>query len=101
MEIPNARGAGKIKMETKTDKQITYYISDKIWNWKTKEYEDLKDIIQEALKLKQDQILKIVDEFRKRQYYEHDINECGCCEKSLDSIVEIMKRLNTTGGTSQ
>ena len=48
-------------MTIKTDKQITYYISNKIWNWKTTGLEDLKEIIQEALDLKKEQIMKLIE----------------------------------------
>jgi len=48
----------EVENKIKTDKQIIHYISNKIWNWKTNDLEDLKDLIQEALNLKKLQILK-------------------------------------------
>jgi NADH:ubiquinone oxidoreductase subunit F (NADH-binding) len=40
-----------------------------------------------------EEIIKIVDEFRKRKYYEHYVDECDCCHKGLDNIWEILQKV--------
>ena len=40
-----------------------------------------------------EEVEKIIDEYRKRKYYEHNVDECGCCERQLKNIIKIKSQL--------
>ncbi len=37
------------------------------------------------------EVLELIDEHRKRKYYLHSVDECGCCQKGLDNICDLLK----------
>lgn len=75
-------------------KKVKIYTGDiiggsKEWYWYYPE-KDVKQCFKE--------ILEEIDEFRKRKYQIHLVDECDCCKENLNNIFSIIKLIKQKTG---